>query len=148
MKTSQLITKYLSKASIMQVATGMGDQPWVCSVYFVADKNHNLYWLSFPSRRHSQEIEKNQNVAVAIVVKTDKPVVGLQAEGRAQAVNDKELIKQIMKKYVAKYGAGKAFYDNFVAGKNQHVLYKFTPKQYVLFDEVNFAGDPRQQWQP
>lgn len=132
----------------MQVATSMGNQPWVCSVYFVADKDHNLYWLSFPSRRHSQEIEKNQNVAVALAVKLDKPVVGLQAEGRAQVVNDKEVIKQIMKKYVAKYGAGKDFYDNFVAGKNQHVLYKFTPKQYVLFDELNFVGDPRQQWQP
>jgi uncharacterized protein YhbP (UPF0306 family) len=148
MKASELIPKYLAESKVMQIATHAGEQPWICTVYYVEDKDLNLYWLSLPTRRHSQEIKKDHKVAVAVPVKLDQPVIGIQAEGRAELVEDKAAIAKVMKKYVAKYGAGKDFLDNFVAGKNQHALYKFTPKQFVLFDEVNFAGDPRQQWQP
>ena len=128
----------------MQVATTRGEQPWLCTVYYVADEQRNLYWLSFPSRRHSQELTENEKVAIAIAIKTDKPVIGVQAEGVAVKVVDVNVVATIMELYNAKYDAGHQFYDNFVNGTNQHVMYKFTPKQYVIFDELNFLGDGRQ----
>lgn len=76
-------------------------------------------------------------------MKLDKPIIGLQMDGQVSVVTDEEVVRKIMEDYVAKYGEGKDFYRNFVTGTNQHHLYKFVPVHIVLFDEVNFAGDPR-----
>lgn len=134
---------------MMQIATVSGDQPWICTVYFVEDENLNLYWLSLPSRRHSQEIAKHKKIAIAIPIKFDKnPIIGIQAEGRAEVVTDSKQVARIMKSYTERYNAGKEFYDNFVAGKNKHLLYQFKPENFVLFDEVRFPNNPRQEWKP
>lgn len=144
-QATDLVDLYLPKAMVMQIATTAKKQPWICSVYFVADEQRNLYWLSFPDRRHSQEIALHADVAVAIAIKTDLPVIGLQAEGRADMVTDEEVVKDVMPLYVEKYGSGKSFYSNFVAGNNQHMMYKFTPRRCALFDEVHFPDNPQQE---
>ncbi len=130
----------------MQIATVNGDQPWICTVYFVEDEELNLYWLSWPSRRHSQEIALNSKIAVAVPIKFDKPVIGIQAQGTASIVTDKTVVADIMRRYVERYNTGRQFYDRFVAGQNEHVMYRFTPSSFVLFDEVTFAeGDGRKE---
>jgi uncharacterized protein YhbP (UPF0306 family) len=149
MDVKELIKKYLRQGRMMQIATASGDQPWICTVYYAEDENQNLYWLSVPARRHSQEIEKNSKIAVAIPIKFDKnPIIGIQAEGTAAVVEDEETVKNIMPAYVEKYGTGKDFYELFKAGKNQHNLYKFTPSKYSLFDETNFDDGQKHGWTP
>lgn len=142
------IKKNLDEMRMMQVASVRAGQPWICTVYFVADEQQNLYWLSLPERRHSQEISEHNKVAVAVPVKFDtQPVIGIQAEGSAEIVQDAGEVKKAMNLYVKKYNLGKDFYDNFTAGKNKHVLYKFLPRKFVLFDEMNYSGDKaRQEW--
>ena len=129
----------------MQLASSVDNQPWICTVYYVADGNLNIYWLSWTTRRHSQEIKANCKVAVTIPIKLDRPVTGVQAEGKASEVTDAVLIEEMMKKYTAKYDAGHEFYKNFMDGKNKHTMYKFTPAAYVLFDEFNFPDEGRQE---
>jgi predicted nucleotidyltransferase component of viral defense system len=108
-----------------------------------------LDWLSLPTRRHSQEIEKNNKIAVAIAVKFDKnPIIGIQAEGTAEVVKNAETVKKIMPTYIEKYGNGKDFYELFKSGKNEHWLYKFTPRKYFLLDEINFNDGQKHQWAP
>ncbi len=141
----ELIRRYLPHGRIMQLATVQDGQPWVCTVYYVEDDDLNLYWLSLPTRRHSQEIAKHNKVAVTVPLKFDKPTIGIQAEGDAEAVADKELIAEVMQRYVQRHDAGRQFYERFIAGENQHVLFKFTPKSYVLFDEVDFPDNGRQE---
>ncbi len=131
----------------MQVATVSGDQPWICTVYYVVDEDYNLYWLSLPTRRHSQEIAAHNKVAVAVAFKFDKPIIGVQAQGTVEVVDQPELIQKIMRVYVTKYNSGEDFYDNFVQGNNQHLLYRFQPHSLVLFDEVNFKDEGRQEWE-
>ena len=144
-----MVKKYLARGRMMQIATVDGDQPWVCTVYYVEDEKQNLYWLSLPSRRHSREIAKHSKVAVALPIKFDKnPIIGIQAEGTAGVVTEADEVAKVMKKYVQKYNAGKDFYENFVAGKNQHHLYKFTPSQYYLFDETSFSDGQKHAWKP
>jgi uncharacterized protein YhbP (UPF0306 family) len=128
---------YLLQGTLLQLATCDDNQPWVCTVYYVADDQQNLYWLSFPSRRHSKELALNNKAAIAIVIKADLPVIGIQAEGTVEIVKDAKVVKKIMEIYVAKYKEGTKFYDNFVAGKNQHEMYKLSPSHFVLFDETN-----------
>jgi uncharacterized protein YhbP (UPF0306 family) len=146
MEVKDLIKKYLSKSRMMQIATVDNGQPWICTVYYVEDEDLNLYWLSHPTRRHSKEIEKHNKVAIAVPVKFDKPVTGIQAEGKVEVVEDTDEIAKVMRDYVNKYDSGRQFYDNFVAGKNEHYLYKFTPKKYKLFDENTFKDNPEKEW--
>lgn len=131
----------LAEQKAIQLATTANGQPWVCTVYFVADGDLNIYWLSLPERRHSKELTQNPNAAITTVVKQDLPVIGLGAEGEVSMVKDEVVVKAVMDLYIKKYGSGEAFYEKFIAGENLHHMYKFTPKKYILFDEVNFSKD-------
>lgn len=131
------LAQYLEQGRLMQLATAAGAQPWVCTVYYVVDSNRRLYWLSYPSRRHSQELAENTHAAIAIVIKPDLPVIGVQAEGVVSVVQNAETVKLMMQRYVAKYGEGNKFYDNFLRGVHQHYMYCFAPTKYVVFDELH-----------
>lgn len=146
-ETEMLIKRYLGQGRMMQIATVDGDKPWICTVYYIEDENQNLYWLSLPSRRHSQEIARHPKVAVAIPIKVDKPVIGLQAEGSAAIVTDRSRIADVMKLYIERYDSGRDFLNNFISGQNQHMLYQFTPESMSLFDEVTFGDGKRRDWQ-
>lgn len=140
------IKQYLEAKETMQLATVRNGQPWLCSVHFVSDADLHIYWLSTPDRRHSKEIALDPKTAIAVAIKTDKPVIGVQATGNSQVVTSKEEVETVMKLYSAKHGgSGKDFYSNFVAGTNTHLLYRFTADEFGLFDEVNFAGLGRQK---
>jgi len=129
----------------MQLATERNHQPWIATVYFVADDENNLYWLSWPERRHSKELAENIRAAIAIPIQTEQPVIGIQAEGTVEVVRDVNIVEQIMPSYITKYGQGTEFAARFKAGTAKHALYKFTPEQFVLFDELHFPGDARQE---
>jgi uncharacterized protein YhbP (UPF0306 family) len=124
----------INQQKVMQVATLRGNQPWICTVYFVTD-NGNFYWLSLPERRHSQELEKNKRAAIAVAIKQDIPVIGLQAEGEVRIVTTLEEVERVLAIYVKKYNQGLQFVERFKAGKNRHLLYCLTPSSTKLFDE-------------
>lgn len=136
----------LESARLMQVATVSNHKPWICTVYFVVDDEFNFYWLSIPERRHSREIVDNPHTAIAIAIKADLPVIGVQAEGRVAIENEQAKVKAIAAQYAQKYdGSAKGFYERFVSGINQHWVYKFTPSHLQLFDEVNFKSQPKRK---
>lgn len=141
-----LIEQYLSQRYMMQLATLRDGKPWSCIVYYVADDRLNLYWASLPSRRHSQEIADYAQCAVSVPVQhqKDQKVVGIQAEGTAEIVEDPSKIKPIAQKYSSAFSMNDRWVEDFSNLKTKHRLYRFEPKQYVIFDEENFAGQPRQ----
>lgn len=146
MDASEYIKKYLSESKYMQLATVVGNNPWVCTLHFVTDEDANIYWLSLPTRRHSEEIAGNNHVAIAVAVKTDMPVVGVQAEGTAEIVTNIDTITKVMNLYVERHGTGKTFVDRVVQGIDNHKMYKLTPKRFQLFDEFNFPKQPPKEW--
>jgi uncharacterized protein len=145
---SDIITLHLNSCSMMQVATSRDNRPWVCTVYYVIDDELNMYWISTPTRRHSTEIETNTQTAVAIAV-THTPgqdVVGVQGEGNSMRVLDSDEIAHAIELYSDKYKTGAAWKHDFLAGKNEHVVYRFRPEAFVLFDELNYPDDTRKEW--
>lgn len=144
MEAAQLVNKYLRQAKVMQIATVHEGKPWICSVYYVAD-GQKLYWLSWPSRRHSQEISVDSKAAIAIVVDAGQPVIGIQAEGVAREITDPAEVERIAAVYVATHGVGKQFAANFAAGTNQHHMYCFVPEKMWLFDEKHFPDSTRHE---
>ena len=141
----KLVDQYLGQQHMMQLATSIGGQPWCCSLYYVHDVDRNLYWASWPTRRHSEEIAVNQNVAVAIPIKhtNGEKVIGIQMEGQAAMVSPNAKNRPIVEAYAKKFGRDESWVDDFTAGRNKHQLYKLSPKKIVLFDDVNFPEDPR-----
>ena len=144
----QLIRQHLQTGRMMQVATVKGDQPWCCTVYYIFDASLNLYWISLPERRHSQEIHGHTKAAAAIPIKhtPGKAVVGLSVEGEAILVTDMAETKAAARLYADRYQRNKQWYRDFIAGKTNHKLYRLKPRSFVLFDEEVNPKDPRQEW--
>lgn len=131
----------------MQLSTAVDNQPWVCNVWFSADKDLNIYWFSATNRRHSKEVVKNNKVAAAIVLPhTPKdPPRGLQLQGVAEVVtNPKDIATATL--LFAKRIFSKRQISDFMAMKDRpHRFYKIKPTQFVLFDTVNFPENSRQE---
>jgi len=147
MEAITLLKKYLEECHTMQLATVNGEQPWVCTVRFLADEQHNLYWASIPSRRHSQELEKHPQVGCAIVVHNviGEPVIGIQIEGTAARQEPSENNRVLAERYAAKFKRDAQWVEDFIAGHTEHQLYKLTLSSIYLFDEQNFPGGQRQK---
>ncbi|HET9947136.1 MAG TPA: pyridoxamine 5'-phosphate oxidase family protein [Patescibacteria group bacterium] len=148
MDLKALISDYLTTAKIMQIATAKENQPWACTVYFAADNNLNIFWLSTPQRRHSEEIESNEKVAGAIVVDHapgDK-VHGIQFEGTAKRLTNQEEIDHAVDTYAKKMGTDAKRVEELKSGKDSHAVYMITPKKIVLFDVIHFPDNPRQEY--
>ncbi|MEX0616853.1 MAG: pyridoxamine 5'-phosphate oxidase family protein [Candidatus Woykebacteria bacterium] len=146
MTLKKLVEDYLNEAKMMQLATVSGDQPWSCTLYYVADESLNLYWISMENTRHSKEIGQHEKVSASIPIKfKDLVVVGVQAEGVAELVKNTEEIKRIMSLYTNKFNRGKDWYKNFIDGKNDHKLYRMKPRSFVIYDRENFPDNPRRE---
>lgn len=135
----QQIFEYLSTQRLMSVAT-YGDYPWIANVYYVHDKDLNLYFVSKKTREHCVAFEKNENVAVAIADSHQPlkpPQLGIQLHGTAYAVNVLEQLEWMFKmwnKLIAPDPGEfmenpKAFLDKGLAS-----VYKITPKRIKFFN--------------
>ena len=148
MDLKKLITEYLQQARLMQIATSKNNQPWACTVNFAFDENMNLYWISKPDTRHSQEISENEKIAGTIVLPHnpgDKPR-GLQFQGVAHQAIGEELQKA-MDVYAKRAEMTDERKQRIISGEDGHIPYIITPKLFVLFDTVNFPDNPRQEYQ-
>ncbi|MDE1868813.1 MAG: pyridoxamine 5'-phosphate oxidase family protein [Candidatus Micrarchaeota archaeon] len=152
-KARELILEYLDSAKLMQICTSADNRPWVANVWFGHDNDLNLYFISRNDRRHSIEIKKNPNVAGSIV----KPpfeglgqrVRGITFEGTAEEVPNNKLGEAYIwykNRYpqVEKQATLGDILGNFTMAR----IYKVRPSLYVLFDEVNFPEEPRQEFRP
>lgn len=144
-----LVMEYLTIAKLMQIATVKSSRPWVASVWYTNDDAMNLYFISRKARRHSLEIKDNPNVAGTIVVPhvigSGEKVRGLQFEGIAgMCIGDQALkAKQL---YTAKYPRAEDIPAEKLADPDFTVAYYVVmPKLFVLFDEINFPDQPRQE---
>lgn len=139
----QYADEYLGAAKVMQLATVRDGAPWISTVFFAVDTDKNIYWLSEPHRRHSQDIVHNPTVAVALAIKLEKPVIGIQAEGLVEVVTDVDVATSVLRTYTQKYdGAGKEFVERLQAGTNKHQLYRLRPRVMTMFDEQHFPDEP------
>jgi uncharacterized protein YhbP (UPF0306 family) len=147
MDLRKLITDYLEQARLMQVATAKNNQPWASTVLFAFDENFNLYWISKPDTRHSQEIGENEKIAGTIVSPTalGENVRGLQFEGIAREATGEDM-KKAIDVYAARVNMKDERKQKLLDKTDGHNAYIITPKLFVLFDTLNFPDNPRQEY--
>lgn len=151
-KIQELIREYLPAVNVMQLATaGLDGQPWVSTVHYYSDENWNFYWISTREKRHSQIIEQNPKVSVAIVVHENTPdeqyIIGISIEGAAECIGQ-QIDEQIESKYTQKLHKPPQLMVDIRSGKNPHHFYRLRPTKIVLFDTKIFPDNPRQEYRP
>jgi len=131
----------------MQLATCFDDKPWCVTVYYAHDNLHNLYWLSLPDTRHSKELLSNPKVAGAIVLPQTygQPVSGLSFEGQARLISASAELDQSFEAYAERYDSHGRL-ESLKNGSDNHRLFQIKPTSFVLFDQLNFPDQPRQEW--
>lgn len=148
MDIKEEVKTYLASTQLMQIATSRNDQPWSATVYFAYDDDLNIYWLSRSDRRHSQDIEMNPKVSgsVAKLHTYGEKVRGVQFEGVAEKLVDSQA-SQGLEIYYNRYNKARDRVRNILVGAvgETIVIYKIKPTKFVLFDEVNFPDNPRQE---
>lgn len=142
----QLVVDYLTEQKLMQLATVGENGPWACNVWQAFDDDLNIYFFSSTTRRHSQDIEKDNRVAGVIAKPhelSDKPRA-IQFSGVARKLTKSDDIVKARSVYEERIFDATAI-DKFMADPDQpHMFYRITPNKLLLLDTVNFPDNPRQ----
>lgn len=125
----------------MSLGTSRDNQPWVCEVHFAYDENLNLYYRSLKSRRHSEDIARNPNVAGNIVKQhaLDEYPLGLYFEGTAElleAGDEQTKAFELLRTRVL--AADNALEE--AATEDGHKFYKITAKNWYVFGKLDDQG--------
>lgn len=146
MNVEKVVREYIDKTLHMSLATSNGKAPWVCEVHFAYDDNLNLYFRSLKTRRHSQEIAKNPNVAGNIIDKyaLGDAVVGVYFEGTAKllkAGNEQNLAAGCLKTRLA-------IEDDIIqeaSHKDGHQFYKINVANWYVFGRFGSSSGQKHQ---
>ncbi len=136
---------FLHSHNFVSVAT-YNKRLWICSVYYVADNNFNLYFLSEPTTEHSKNITVNGEVACAIAdsrQKANSKKIGVQLNGIASLVSNIQKIKWMLNLW-NKINTGFESIINLKNIKNKVIkskIYKITPKKIKFFNEELYGPE-------
>lgn len=76
MSPTERAKRLVDTSKHMTIATvDVDGVPWVSPVFYVADDNYNLYWVSGRTARHSENIRRCPKTTIAIVIFEADPVV-------------------------------------------------------------------------
>lgn len=145
MDLEKIVREYIDKSLHMSLATVSGVKPWVCEVHFVYDDNLNLYFRSLASRRHSQEIASNPNVAGNIVRQhaVDEYPHAIYFEGTAATINDETEQQKLLPLFQKRLEADESILED--AKKDDgHKFYKVRVENWYAFGK--FGGDSGQKY--
>jgi uncharacterized protein YhbP (UPF0306 family) len=104
--TRARLAEFLAAQSTLSLATlGAGGQPESASLFFAADTDLRLYWLSSGHSRHSQNLARQPAVAVTIHNQTWSwtEITGVQMQGPAVLVPAGEAWHAAWSLYLAKF---------------------------------------------
>lgn len=147
----KLIQEYLEAANMMQLATISNNKPWICNMWFAADKNMNLYWFSSNTTRHSKELTDNPQVAIAVCLPqnpSDNSARGIQLEGIAEMLTNQEDIDTAIENCVGRIFSIEQIKKFMSDTYEPHRFYRVKPTMIVLVDTVNFPDSPVQRYIP
>jgi uncharacterized protein YhbP (UPF0306 family) len=151
MDIEKVVREYIDKTVHMSLATVSDNAPWVCEVHFAYDDNLNLYWMSLASRRHSQEIVKNPNVAGNIIDKypLGAPATGVYFEGRAELLEPGEAQNTAFECMKQRLSVKDEAVED-AKDPNKYQFYKVTVKNWYVFGKFDTPTGQKYklEWNP
>ena len=142
----QIVREYIDASLHMSLATAIDGKPWVSEVHFVYDDNLNLYWRSRASRRHSQEIAVNPNVAGNIVRQhaLDEYPHAVYFEGKAARIEDDQERSDVFLLFKKRLGTDESVLDE-AKDSGGHHFYKITVENWYAFGKFGKPAGQKYQ---
>jgi uncharacterized protein YhbP (UPF0306 family) len=146
MDIEKTIRQYLPQVVHMSLATAKDNKPWVCEVHFAYDDDLHLYFRSLTSRRHSQEIAANPNVAGNMVTQhfLGQSVRAVYFEGKAKLLEAGEEQTAAFKAISKRLHLGEEILEDAQRPEG-HQFYKITVDTFYLFD--SYTSKPSQKYE-
>ncbi len=141
--------RFVNEISTLTLATAGDNLPWVATVFFAADKNFDLYFVSDYRTRHGREMAANNRVAATINPEVDNwnDVRGLQLEGRVEVVKGAGRAKALalyLKKFPqinALYASPKDEHEETIAARLKAAnFYRVKPDFIRVIDNAKGFG--------
>ena len=145
-KIKSLIIKILEGNNLMFLSTvNSSGNPESCSVYYVFDKELNIYFWTDLNSRHSKNIIKNKHVAISIAETSQKwgsLLLGLQIEGKCKKVSKFDILKPALL-YLRRYPKVKKLisHPSEFLSKFDSSIFKIKPKWIKILDEKAFGKE-------
>jgi uncharacterized protein YhbP (UPF0306 family) len=142
----KVVREYIDKSIHMSLATARDDKPWVSEVHFVYDNDLNLYFRSLASRRHSQDIAGNPNVAGNIVKQhtAGEYPHAIYFEGSAEMIVDDGQRQKVFPLFKERLGIDESILEE-ARQADGHQFYKVTVENWYAFGK--FSGDKGQKYE-
>jgi nitroimidazol reductase NimA-like FMN-containing flavoprotein (pyridoxamine 5'-phosphate oxidase superfamily) len=120
--------------TLVLASTADDGTPAATPLFYYADGETDLYWLSSPDSRHSRNMSARPRVAVAVFAQvTDwREIRGAQLEGVAQAVTDPAVRAAVLPQYRRRFALG-AELDEAI---ERSTLYVFRPAWWRYIDSL------------
>lgn len=135
----ELIREVLEKGYLMSLATRDKGGVWVADVIYLHDDELNLYWVSDPTVRHSQALEHEAQVAVAITASgLGEPNLGIQLVGQAEKLSGSR--PDLAKKHWAKRNKPEPIPADWLEGDR---WYQLKPTKIDLIYEKLYGFEKR-----
>lgn len=132
----EIVREYIGKSLHMSLGTSVNNKPWVCELHFVFDDQLNLYFRSRKSRRHSQEIAENPNVAGNIVAQhtLDESVHAVYFEGTAAIMKDDNKRQMLLPLFQSRLGTDESIIEE-ARTADGHQFYKVSVESWFAFGD-------------
>ncbi len=134
------IREYIPHIVHMSLSTCIENKPWTTEVHFVYDDTLNLYFISRPSRRHSQEIASNNSVSGTIVTQhtAEEKSRWVYFEGKVAMISVTGESDPLFQLFQQRLWTSLSILEEALE-ENGHRFYKITVDNYYLFDSKKFV---------
>jgi uncharacterized protein YhbP (UPF0306 family) len=146
-----LLEEYVASGKVMQLATLRdGGAPVVCNLWYAhAFEPDRLLFISRPNREHCANLRADGRIAGAVLA-IELDGVGQAVRGVSFTGAGRELpatgIEDAIGLYAGRWPSAANAIDpaRLASGEAHHRVYQIDVDSWVLYDEENFRGQPRQ----
>jgi hypothetical protein len=138
-KRTQQVAAFLKSQSTLSLATTAGDgSPQVAPLFYLADDDLRLYWLSSASSQHSRSLKRNPAAAVCVYSPTEqwKEIRGVQMRGAVSVITARSRRSEIVQAYCSRFHLEPLFQDAIARSR----LYCFQPEWVRYLDNSKRFG--------
>ena len=135
MRDTKYFQTFLDNALTMVLATvKKGKYPRASTLFFAADNDHNLYFVSSSNSQKVKNINENSNVAA--VIESDDASVNLQIDGKAKELKTEKERSVWFDKLAKKIASNSHLWPPIfhISSGSTHKLYKIETSEIISLD--------------
>jgi hypothetical protein len=134
-----LVAALLGKETTLSLATVCEDgEPSVAPLFYIADRELSLFWLSSESSQHSLNLKRTPRAAVTVHSSAEswKQIRGVQMRGSVSKITEPKRRAAQIEAYCERFKLGRGF--RLVLRKS--ALYEFKPEFFRYLDNAQGFG--------